>query len=103
MTFQAWNLWKDGNAVDLIDPIIMDSCPRDVVLQCIHIGMLCVQISAASRPTMSSVLRMLESESVSLPLPRLPDINSSGDMDLIVQDPQIISSTEVTITKLIGR
>ncbi|GJX55455.1 G-type lectin S-receptor-like serine/threonine-protein kinase B120 [Tanacetum coccineum] len=64
----AWNLWKEGKPEELIDPSILESCNQKEALQCIHVGMLCVQFSAANRPTMSSVVYMLESESTSLPV-----------------------------------
>ncbi|KAL8107847.1 hypothetical protein AgCh_024305 [Apium graveolens] len=102
----AWNLWKDGRNEELIDPIIVDACPHKKVLQCIHVGMLCVQMSAAQRPTMSQVLNMIESDSTTLPVPRFPDMSStnSAEMDSIMQDHDTnISSTEVTVTEVIGR
>ncbi|KAK1375207.1 Receptor-like serine/threonine-protein kinase [Heracleum sosnowskyi] len=100
----AWNLWKDGKTEEMIDPVIADS--RKIVLQCIHVGMLCVQMSAAHRPTMSQVLNMLESESTSLPLPRVPDMSSmnSVEMESAMRDHDInLSSTEVTVTEVFGR
>ncbi|KAI7756383.1 hypothetical protein M8C21_004488 [Ambrosia artemisiifolia] len=103
----AWNLWKDGKPEELIDPSILDSCNMKEALQCIHIGMLCVQFSAVHRPTMSSVVYMLESESTSLPLPtQIGDISSlnSAEMDLIMEGREItVSSTDVTVTEVIGR
>ena len=104
--FQAWNLWKEGRTEEMIDPIIADSCPHTKVLQCIHVALLCVQMSAAQRPTMSQVLNMLESESTSLPLPRVPDMSSmnSTEMESAMRDHDInLSSTEVTVTEVIGR
>ncbi|KAI7756384.1 hypothetical protein M8C21_004489 [Ambrosia artemisiifolia] len=103
----AWNLWKDGKPEELIDPSILYSCNMKEALQCIHIGMLCVQFSVVHRPTMSSVMYMLESESTSLPLPtQIGDISSlnSPEMDLIMEGREItVSSTDVTVTEVIGR
>ena len=42
------------------------------IVRCIHIGLLCVQENVASRPTMASVVIMLTSNSLSLPLPSKP-------------------------------
>ena len=59
--------------MDLIDPILLkDSCRPDEVLRYIHIGLLCVQEDANSRPTMSSVVLMLKTETISLPKPERP-------------------------------
>ncbi|XP_071706146.1 G-type lectin S-receptor-like serine/threonine-protein kinase B120 [Rutidosis leptorrhynchoides] len=102
----AWNLWKDGKPEELIDPTIMDLCNKKEALQCIHIGMLCVQFSAVNRPTMSSVVYMLESESTSLPQPtQIGDISQNlGEIDMIMEGREITySSNDVTITEVIGR
>ncbi|WOG85255.1 hypothetical protein DCAR_0104443 [Daucus carota subsp. sativus] len=102
----AWNLWKEGRTEEMIDPIIADSCPHTKVLQIIHVALLCVQMSAAHRPTMSQVLNMIESENATLPIPKNPDMSptNSADMDSIMQDHDTnISSTEVTVTEVIGR
>uniref|UniRef100_A0A7N0TP78 Uncharacterized protein n=1 Tax=Kalanchoe fedtschenkoi TaxID=63787 RepID=A0A7N0TP78_KALFE len=67
----AWDSWRDGNAADMIDPTIING-PRNEIMRCIHIGLLCVQESVAARPTMASVVLMLSSFSLSLPLPSEP-------------------------------
>ncbi|KAI3745456.1 hypothetical protein L1987_58568 [Smallanthus sonchifolius] len=102
----AWSLWKDVKPEELIDPSILDLCNKKEALQCIHIGMLCVQFSAVHRPTMSSVVYMLESESASLPLPTQGEDMSlnSAEMDLIMKGREItVSSNDVTFTEVIGR
>ncbi|PWA79525.1 S-locus glycoprotein domain-containing protein [Artemisia annua] len=103
---KAWNLWKEGTPEELIDPSILESCNQKEALRCIHVGMLCVQFSAVHRPTMSSVVYMLESESTSLPLPtQVGDISlNSGEMDFIMEGREItVSSNDVTVTEVIGR
>lgn len=45
---------------------------RDEIVKCIHIGLLCVQAKVADRPTMPSVVLMLDSHSFSLPVPLQP-------------------------------
>ncbi|TQD75137.1 hypothetical protein C1H46_039321 [Malus baccata] len=69
----AWQSWNEGKGLDLIDPILSkDSCRPDQVLRYIHIGLLCVQEDANNRPTMSSVVLMLKTETISLPEPERP-------------------------------
>ncbi|KAI9112885.1 hypothetical protein K1719_016202 [Acacia pycnantha] len=68
----AWRLWCEGKGLDLMDPILESSFEPSEVLKCIHIGLLCVQEDAADRPTMSSVVLMLASDSVNLPRPTQP-------------------------------
>ncbi|KAL5839787.1 hypothetical protein ACOSQ4_012395 [Xanthoceras sorbifolium] len=72
----AWQLWTEGKAMDLVDPKIWESCDREQVRRCIHVGMLCVQDSAFYRPTMASVVLMLESEAPTIPMPRQPTFTS---------------------------
>lgn len=45
---------------------------RNEILRCIHIGLLCVQENAATRPTMATVALMLNSYSFTLPTPSRP-------------------------------
>ncbi|XP_010267806.1 PREDICTED: putative receptor-like protein kinase At4g00960 isoform X2 [Nelumbo nucifera] len=68
----AWRRWKDGAALELIDPTLHDHYSRHEVLKCFQIALLCVQEDVADRPTMSSVTLMLDSYSVTLALPSPP-------------------------------
>ncbi|KAI4296565.1 hypothetical protein L6164_036513 [Bauhinia variegata] len=47
----AWHLWNEDKAIELVDPSIRDSTLTDEAMRCIHIGMLCVQDSAATGQT----------------------------------------------------
>ena len=68
---QAWNLFKKGNALNLVDSKASE-INEDQALRCIHVGLLCVQSDATLRPAMSNVVMMLSSSSVSLPNPSSP-------------------------------
>uniref|UniRef100_A0A0D9ZR79 non-specific serine/threonine protein kinase n=1 Tax=Oryza glumipatula TaxID=40148 RepID=A0A0D9ZR79_9ORYZ len=68
----AWNLWKDGMAEAFVDKMVLDSCLLNEVLQCIHIGLLCVQDSPNARPHMSLVVSMLDNEDMARPIPKQP-------------------------------
>ncbi|XP_019229250.1 PREDICTED: cysteine-rich receptor-like protein kinase 10 isoform X2 [Nicotiana attenuata] len=65
----AWELWREERALELIDATLIESCSRDEVLRCIHVGLLCVQDYAKDRPSMSSVVSMLTNESRQPPPP----------------------------------
>ncbi|RVW33592.1 Cysteine-rich receptor-like protein kinase 10 [Vitis vinifera] len=67
----AWRSWREGSASNLIDPS-MNSGSRSGIMRCIHIGLLCVQENVADRPTMASIVLMLSSYSLTLPLPSQP-------------------------------
>ena len=41
-------------------------------MRCIHMGLLCVQENPAKRPTMATIVLMLNSYSVTLPVPQRP-------------------------------
>ena len=69
---QAWKHWRDGTFLELLDPALRDSYSRDEVKRCLHIGLECIQESPAERPTMPSIVLMLNSCSLSLPSPQRP-------------------------------
>uniref|UniRef100_A0A7N0TQN3 Receptor-like serine/threonine-protein kinase n=1 Tax=Kalanchoe fedtschenkoi TaxID=63787 RepID=A0A7N0TQN3_KALFE len=104
----AWSLWTEGKAIELIDPSIKDSGALDQVLRCIHIGMLCVQDSAAHRPNMSTIIIMLESETP-LPAPKPTTFGSTSSSTEILWSTSkgletVSSSNELTIiTEVSGR
>ncbi|KAF9588059.1 hypothetical protein IFM89_007300 [Coptis chinensis] len=68
----AWKLWREGNALQLIDPTLTHCFSPNEVMRCIHIGLLCVQENLEDRPTMSSVVLMLNSYSLTLESPSAP-------------------------------
>ncbi|KAM2366606.1 hypothetical protein TB2_005024 [Malus domestica] len=72
LSSHAWKLWRDGTSLELLDPCLRDSYSRSEVIRCIHIGLLCVQEDPADRPTMQSLILMLNSYSVSLASPKQP-------------------------------
>ena len=71
-------------------------------MKCIHIGLLCVQEKAESRPTMASVVVMFNATSFTLPRPLQPAFYL-GDRESR-EDHILVASTmtwnEVTITEL---
>ncbi|KAM1154582.1 hypothetical protein FF1_036898 [Malus domestica] len=81
----AWKCWKEGTASNLIDPALTNGS-RNEIMRCIHIGLLCVQENIADRPTMNAIVLMLNSYSVTLPIPSQPaffrDSNVGSDMTL---------------------
>ncbi|XP_059639563.1 cysteine-rich receptor-like protein kinase 10 [Cornus florida] len=68
----AWKQWRNGTPLELMDSTLKNSYSRNEVVRCIHIGLLCVQEDMVARPSMASVSVMLNSLSVSLPLPLEP-------------------------------
>ncbi|XP_031499281.1 cysteine-rich receptor-like protein kinase 10 [Nymphaea colorata] len=57
----AWRLWRENRATELLDESLTHSSDGSEVARCIHIGLLCVLEDATRRPTMSSIVLMLNS------------------------------------------
>ncbi|XP_027354532.1 receptor-like serine/threonine-protein kinase SD1-8 [Abrus precatorius] len=103
----AWRHWKDESALELIDSSFADSFSVSEVLRCIHVGLICVQERTEDRPTMSSAVLMLNSETASLPQPKHPGfILAKGpketDSSSGVQD-EMHTINQVTVTIVDGR
>ncbi|KAI8531524.1 hypothetical protein RHMOL_Rhmol11G0143000 [Rhododendron molle] len=102
----AWKLWIDGNVFELIDPVMEGSFPMSKVLRCIQIGLLCVQKCPKDRPTMSSVVLMLVSDTVALPMPKQPGFyieRSSEETHELPLAQSCPSINEVTMTQIEAR
>ncbi|XP_022745887.1 putative receptor-like protein kinase At4g00960 isoform X2 [Durio zibethinus] len=113
----AWKNWREGTTLNLIDPCLKVSSTA-AITRCIHIALLCVQENAADRPTMDSVGIMLNSYSLTLPVPSQPaffiqstiessDLSSSSSayasrlMDRSINDEILtFSKNETSITEL---
>ena len=89
--------------MELIDPILIDSCPMDEILRFVHIGLLCIQEDATERPTMSSVVLMLGSKSMTLPHPTEPPLYVGKRKVISEQsssNAKIFSNNVVTISEV---
>ncbi|KAJ1291229.1 hypothetical protein BS78_02G301400 [Paspalum vaginatum] len=68
----VWEHWTMGTLVEIMDSSLSSLAPRDQMVKCIHIGLLCVQDDPAERPMMSTVNVMLSSSTVTLQAPSKP-------------------------------
>ncbi|XP_030517938.2 G-type lectin S-receptor-like serine/threonine-protein kinase At4g27290 [Rhodamnia argentea] len=101
----AWEMYKSGRSIELIDVDSVDTCTLSEVLRCIHIALLCLQEHPEDRPTMSYVLTMFSSENA-LPVPKQPGFlvdryprkESSSSSKV-----ESLSANEVSFTLLEGR
>ncbi|CAI9758310.1 unnamed protein product [Fraxinus pennsylvanica] len=96
----AWTTWNEGKALEILDKSMKDEFPADEVLRCIQIGLFCVQERPVDRPTMQSVLEMLEGEVPSLPEPLPPPYVEDETYSGLKTSTHIDSTNEVTITEL---
>ncbi|CAL4986040.1 unnamed protein product [Urochloa decumbens] len=69
---RAWNLWRAGRLIKLIDSPLGNESERTEILRCIQIAMVCIEENPASRPTMQDVVLMLSCQDVALPMPQRP-------------------------------
>ncbi|KAJ7962993.1 putative Receptor protein kinase [Quillaja saponaria] len=99
--YKAWQLWIEGRASELIDPILGGSCSPNEVLRCIHIGLLCVQEKAADRPSMLDVVSFLSSEIIQLAQPNQPAFFNVKEPDVLHVNHD--SLNVVTISDVNGR
>ncbi|XP_070682381.1 cysteine-rich receptor-like protein kinase 29 [Malus domestica] len=97
----AWKSWKENTASNLIGPISKSgSIPE--IMRCIHTGLLCVQPNIADRPTMATVILMLTSYSLDLPVPSQPafymdgGIESSSDTSLGWKDNSSVTRLDLS-------
>ncbi|XP_028113529.1 G-type lectin S-receptor-like serine/threonine-protein kinase At4g27290 [Camellia sinensis] len=103
----GWKLWIEGNAINLVDEKLETSTMlMSEVIKCIQIGLLCVQQRPTDRPTMSSVVSMLDNEGAMLPRPKQPGFYTEGSSD----ETELASTTGIkcstnktTLTILLGR
>ncbi|KAF3451644.1 hypothetical protein FNV43_RR07739 [Rhamnella rubrinervis] len=67
----AWKNWREGTASNVVDDV-MRGCSTSEIMRCIHIALLCVQENSSDRPTMNAIVLMLNSNSITLPVPSRP-------------------------------
>ncbi|KAL1201613.1 Cysteine-rich receptor-like protein kinase 34 [Cardamine amara subsp. amara] len=68
----VWRLWREGPTSELVDPSIGENYDSNEATRCIHMALLCVQQDPADRPTLASIILMLTSNTITLPVPQQP-------------------------------
>ncbi|XP_050240411.1 receptor-like serine/threonine-protein kinase SD1-8 isoform X2 [Quercus robur] len=97
----AWELWKEGRPLELIDTFLKGSVMQSEILRCLHISFLCLQQHHNDRPNMSYVVMMLHGES-SLPEPKELGF-FVGKESTSSSKGQSSSTNEITVTMLEAR
>ncbi|TXG47133.1 hypothetical protein EZV62_026427 [Acer yangbiense] len=92
----AWKNRRDGTSMQLLDSNLIDSHSRNEVNRYIQVGLLCVQDDAAARPTMATVVLMLNSYHITLPLPRQPAFFLGRKTELSMQSTKCTNSDRST-------
>ncbi|CAN6921680.1 unnamed protein product, partial [Brassica oleracea] len=65
-------VWRNGSPFELVDPDVGESCDSNEVIRFIHIALLCVQENPKDSPTLSTIIMMLTSNTITLPVPHQP-------------------------------
>ncbi|KAL2472603.1 G-type lectin S-receptor-like serine/threonine-protein kinase [Forsythia ovata] len=102
----AWLLFKEGRAWEIVDDISELSPVESEVLRCIHVGLLCVQKLPHDRPTMASVVVMLDNEGMTLPRPKEPGFfveRSCSEADMSTSEERRLTHNVVTMSVLEAR
>ncbi|XP_049391736.1 G-type lectin S-receptor-like serine/threonine-protein kinase At1g11330 [Solanum stenotomum] len=94
----AWMLWKEEDLSTFIDPFILNPSTEMEIRKCMQIGLLCVQEFAEDRPSISSVLVMLTSETTNLPAPLQPAFTERHE-----SRETTCTLNNISITNLTGR
>ncbi|KAI0529646.1 hypothetical protein KFK09_002200 [Dendrobium nobile] len=102
----AWDLWKEGNLKELVDPALDNQFQHDEVTRCVYVALLCVQESPDDRPVMSDVISMLSNGSLNFSSIKPPAFfamkNASGSkrpLNLHVND----ASNGLSVSIVAGR
>ncbi|KAF2305013.1 hypothetical protein GH714_001069 [Hevea brasiliensis] len=85
----AWKHWCNETPLQFMDPVLRDSYKRNEIIRCMHLGLLCVQENPGDRPTMKSIIIMLSSSSIALPLPEQPGFFLHGGIDMETQSKEL--------------
>lgn len=69
-TLQVWKLWVENSPLELVDEVMRRNFQTNEVIRCIQIALLCVQDDSLERPSMDNILVMMDSFTVTLPIPK---------------------------------
>ena len=92
--------------MELIDSAAGDTYHAHEVLRCIQVGLLCVQERAEDRPSMSTVVLMLNNDTTTMPQPKTPGFclgRKSLETDSSTSKQDECTVNQVTVTMLDAR
>nr|XP_043607620.1 G-type lectin S-receptor-like serine/threonine-protein kinase CES101 [Erigeron canadensis] len=102
----AWELWQQGDALELEDTTLAETCVVHQLLRSVHVALLCLQENASDRPVMSEVISMLSNDTMLLPTPSRPaflfgaTVSQSTSADKKLEN---YSINKITITEMKAR
>nr|GMD17401.1 cysteine-rich receptor-like protein kinase 25 [Ipomoea batatas] len=108
----VWKHWVEDRALEMVDQSLGGLYSRNEVIQCIHVGLLCVQEEVDERPTMANVVLMLNSNSSKRRTPNPPAFFNSRNNTMISAGKEVdqsrgkslpLSVNEASISELYPR
>ncbi|XP_021726244.1 cysteine-rich receptor-like protein kinase 22 [Chenopodium quinoa] len=70
--YKAWRLWDEGNSLKLLESALGNVSAKAEAERCIQVGLLCIQEEPDKRPSIASVLLMLNTQPITIPSPVRP-------------------------------
>lgn len=108
--FQAYELWKEGKGMKLMDPSLEDCDSSCKLTRCLQIALLCVQENADDRPSMLEISSMLKTPTSEFKVPQSPAFSikkiqdhNEDDHSQITIEPQTYSVCSATVTDVTAR
>ncbi|XP_050374853.1 putative cysteine-rich receptor-like protein kinase 20 [Argentina anserina] len=102
----AYELWKEGQGTDFVDPALDDSVSSCKLLRCMEVALLCVQENPVDRPSMLEVSSMLKNESAAIVSPKKPafSVKKNEDEDHMYKSvEEIYSVNDATMSEIVPR
>ncbi|KAH9660231.1 Receptor-like serine/threonine-protein kinase [Citrus sinensis] len=104
----AYELWKDGKGMELMDASLDDTHSSWKLLTCLQVALLCVQENPKNRPSILEISSMLENENTAdIMTPKKPASFSNkayeDEQNKATIGLEICSSNDVTISQVVGR
>uniref|UniRef100_A0A1D1YT53 Cysteine-rich receptor-like protein kinase 10 n=1 Tax=Anthurium amnicola TaxID=1678845 RepID=A0A1D1YT53_9ARAE len=99
----AWQLWTEDKVMEFLDASIAQTCSLVEVSRCMLVGLLCVQDRVIERPSMSSVVFMLENHTPIYGTPKRPMFMLDRGLWRGELPRKSISVSNLTITRIEGR
>ncbi|XP_030476411.1 G-type lectin S-receptor-like serine/threonine-protein kinase At1g11330 [Syzygium oleosum] len=99
----AWKLWKEEDVLALVYSNISVRCFEVEGLRSIEVGLLCTQELAKDRPTISTVISMLNGELVDLPSPNKPaftERQTATDTESVLSYIQVVELVDYANTDI---
>ncbi|CAH8273236.1 unnamed protein product [Arabidopsis lyrata] len=99
----VWKLWVENSPLELVDETMRGNFQTNEVIRCIHIALLCVQDDSSERPSMDNILVMMNSFTVTLPIPKrsgflLQNMRDSKDQSATSKSlPLSVDDSSITI------